>query len=395
MSNPSGRRVRALPLRARLRALGAVSALATTTMVTFGASPAAADGASYEIYADSLAAGWKDWSWGGSRDLQAAGDGSHGRVIRWRTDRPWGGLYLHADASRQASADATVKISVKPLDAGARLNLILFGEDLRPVGKPHPLQAGGAALPAGVWTTIGARVGDLGTDGQRITGVAIQDATGTSGKRVEVDDVRIVGPTPAAQPVSQPAASPASQPAAGTDAPEIRPGNATPNATRGRPTDPSRFHGHEGFRPYYSKVNGNFTGTTEEILAWAAAKWGMGNLGYPDLAKAVAVHESWWRQETVGRHGERGLVQVHPVWPDSEPAAWSTAFAADYGMAVIRHHYDGASWLGEATRGNIRNAVSAWECGCGWNGQNWYAKLVFDSHESKVWRRPGVAPEWF
>ena len=291
-------------------------------MMTFGASPAAANGeSSYEIYANSLAVGLKDWSWGGSRDLQAAGDGSHGRVTRWRTDRPWGGLYLHADASRQASADATVKISVKPLDAGARLNLILFGA----VGRQLPLQAGGAALPTGVWTTISARVGDLGTDGQRITGVAIQDATGTSGKRVEVDDLRVVGPAPAAQPVSgpvsQPAANPVSQPAAGTGAPEIRPGNATPNATRGRPTDPNRFYGHKGFRPYYSKINGNFTGTTEEILAWAAAKWGMGNLGYPDLAKAVAVHESWWRQVTVGRHGERGLVQVHPVWPDSEPAA--------------------------------------------------------------------------
>lgn len=373
-----------LPVR---RTAGTASAvLVLSAGIALGAPPAAAAEVvpSRVVYGDALAAGWTDWSWGGSRDLQAPGDHSRGRVISWRTDRPWAGLYLHSDARVPATPGGTVQVSVKPLDAGVRLGLTLFGNDLRPLGRQHALQPTGAALPAGVWTTVRVAVEELGVvAGKDITGLAVQDVTGSSGRRVEVDDISILQPDRAGQPAAAPSAA------------EIRPGNAKPNATRGRPTDPSRFYGHEGFRPYYSKIDGNFTGTTEEILAWAAAKWGMDSLGYPDLAKAVAVHESWWRQETVGRHGERGILQVHPVWPDQGPAAWSTAYAADYGMAVIRHHYDGASWLGAATRGNLRNAVSAWECGCGWNGQNWYANLVFQSHETKVWRRPGVAPEWF
>ena len=190
-------------------------------------------------------------------------------------------------------------------------------------------------------------------------------------------------------------AAPAQQPYVAS-APEIRPGNAGPNSARGRATNPNVFFGYHGFRPYYEKVNGNYTGTTEEILTWAAAKWGFADMGLPDLAKAVAVVESWWRQETVGRVGEKGILQVNPsAWPDSDPASWSTAYAADYGMAVIRHHYDGASWLGDATRGSIRNAVSAWECGCGYNGGGWYPTRVFGYYDSKPWQRPGVPPEWF
>lgn len=56
-----------------------------------------------------------------------------------------------------------------------------------------------------------------------------------------------------------------------------------------------------------SWVDGQFTGTTDEIIQCAACKW-----GYPaELARAQAVEESNWDQSTVGDHGHSfGLMQV-------------------------------------------------------------------------------------
>ena len=69
---------------------------------------------------------------------------------------------------------------------------------------------------------------------------------------------------------------------------EVRAGNATPNATRGRQKNLTL--------PDFSRVDGQFTGTTDEILRWAACKWGIDE----DIVNAQAAIESWWRQNTMG-----------------------------------------------------------------------------------------------
>ena len=80
----------------------------------------------------------------------------------------------------------------------------------------------------------------------------------------------------------------------------------------------------------------------------------------------MAVQESWWRQTDVGDQGVSfGILQVKStVWPNGVLARESTAYSADYAMAVVRFHYDGASWLGAGTRRSLPNAVAAWFCGC-------------------------------
>ncbi len=45
-----------------------------------------------------------------------------------------------------------------------------------------------------------------------------------------------------------------------------------------------------------SRVDGRFTGTTGQILRWAACKWGIDE----NLVLAQAAIESWWRQDTLG-----------------------------------------------------------------------------------------------
>jgi hypothetical protein len=178
--------------------------------------------------------------------------------------------------------------------------------------------------------------------------------------------------------------------------PEVRHENAAANATRGRATNPGNFYGHPAWRWYYDRIDGACTGTTEQILEWAAKKWGFDQLGYPDLAKAMAVLETWWKNAFIGASGEVGILQIHTAfWPDYQPATWSTAYAADYAMAVVRSFYDGASWLGDATRGDLRGSVAAWNCGCAHNGWNWYANAAMNYNDTKPWKRAGQPPEWF
>jgi hypothetical protein len=120
----------------------------------------------------------------------------------------------------------------------------------------------------------------------------------------------------------------------------------------------------------FSKVTGNFSGTTDEILEWAACKWGMEQ----NIAKAEAISESSWHQSTVGDSGESyGILQVRssPTGPATKNDGWggypytqeSTALDADAQMAYLRTVYDGESYMGAGPKGDIWRAVSSWQSG--------------------------------
>ncbi len=93
------------------------------------------------------------------------------------------------------------------------------------------------------------------------------------------------------------------------------------------------------------KITGNFKGTTDEIIQWAAAKWGLP----VDVVRAQAVVETYWHNEYVGDQGHSfGLMQIKDfVAPFTHPmSATSTAFSLDYYAASIRYYYDGHSdWM--------------------------------------------------
>lgn len=135
---------------------------------------------------------------------------------------------------------------------------------------------------------------------------------------------------------------------------EPRPENAAANA---RTPDGPPPHGMGTWyadeadgAAYRGRVGGAFTGTTDEILQWAACTW-----GFPaDLARAQAYVETGWRQSFVGDGGESfGLFQMRePVWGGSPASAESTAFVTDWALGLLRACYDGAMWYPEL-RGNL------------------------------------------
>lgn len=126
---------------------------------------------------------------------------------------------------------------------------------------------------------------------------------------------------------------------------EPRPENATAN---GPPDGPPPYgmgtwYSDEADGPAYrGRVDGAYSGTTDEILQWAACTW-----GFPaDLARAQAYVETRWRQSFVGDGGESfGLFQMRdPVWGGHPASVESTAFVADWAMGLLRACYDGAMW---------------------------------------------------
>lgn len=200
---------------------------------------------------------------------------------------------------------------------------------------------------------------------------------------------------------------------------EPRPDNYTANHTV--PTDDlttMRTTSQNGGAPAhtYDRVDGNFTGTTDEILQWGACKWGFDE----DLVRAMAADESWWHQSA---HGDLtsntglcpsgavytgsqcaqsyGIMQVKAsdylgTFPDSHT---STAFDIDYKLAYQRACFEGKIGYLSQRSSNYPNGdqnnmlwgcVDQWNTGTWWNGSNdRYLTEVTGELANKPWLQPG------
>lgn len=187
---------------------------------------------------------------------------------------------------------------------------------------------------------------------------------------------------------------------------ENRPENAAANSRTGIGIAPYGGQSLDLQHPLQARVDGNFTGTTDELIQWASCKWGFDE----DITRARVVAESYWKQSAEGdRHNvpERcqsfgksapcfesyGLLQVRPPYhPGTWPAARdSTAFNLDYAMAFLRVCFVGGfEWLGAEYR-----AGDEWGCVGTWFAGRWktagaldYNAKVQEHLRDKPWRNP-------
>jgi hypothetical protein len=161
------------------------------------------------------------------------------------------------------------------------------------------------------------------------------------------------------------------------------------------------------------RINGNFTGTTQEILRWAACKWGIDQ----NMVFAQAAVESWWRQTTKGDWESSGCPPGHGLGVDSQkglcPQSWgilqnrypyeksswpgiakSTAMNADTAYAIWRSCFDGyETWLNTVEHGQSYKAGDAWGCIGRWFAGRWhtqpaqqYVAKVRQYLREKIWK---------
>src|SRR6516164_1046125 len=175
--------------------------------------------------------------------------------------------------------------------------------------------------------------------------------------------------------------------------PEITPANQTSNDTVGQPVGPHIFPAGDSpqVKNLAFRIDGDFTGTTQEILRWAACKWGISQ----DIVFAQAAVESWWQQRNLGDwqtsgcapgHGPGvdgmpglcpqswGILQTrYPFYPTAWPAiATSTAMNADTAYAVWRSCYDGyQTWLNTVPHVGTYQAGNVWGCVGRWKAGRW------------------------
>ena len=137
------------------------------------------------------------------------------------------------------------------------------------------------------------------------------------------------------------------------------------------------------------RITGHFTGTTDEIFQWAAAKWGLPD----DLIRTIAYMESDWRQSNYGDYVQNraqcpagypklpcpvtfGIVGTKSTnWPGIFP--WnrdSTAAAVDVLGGWLRGCYEGWAWWlrdhGNRSHG-VYHAGDIWGCVGAWYSGNW------------------------
>lgn len=172
---------------------------------------------------------------------------------------------------------------------------------------------------------------------------------------------------------------------------EPRAQNTTAN--RNVPAQPVALANHPSFTAawqsnYKTRITGNFSGTTDEIIQWAACKWGWSD----EIVRAQGVNETNWVQSAAGdvESSSRGhctpdytgstcptsfgFLQLKWYYNPSTNlvgnsyplSAKSTAFSLDYSLAHMRGCYDGmSSYLGN-TKGDMWGCLGAWFSG-GWH----------------------------
>jgi autotransporter family porin len=190
-----------------------------------------------------------------------------------------------------------------------------------------------------------------------------------------------------------------SLPAGGTCAGRVRPAaeqrldNALANATV--PTAGgftlAVLDGQNGYNQHAqaleARVTGNFTGTTDEIIQWAACKWGFDE----NVVRAIAVAESNWHQNAVGDWTiDPALCPpgrlppcprsfgIHQVTWSSDPVGtypWSrrsTAFNLDASLLVHRICFEGdMRWLRDVGYSSYA-AGDLWGCVGQWYSGGWH-----------------------
>jgi hypothetical protein len=190
--------------------------------------------------------------------------------------------------------------------------------------------------------------------------------------------------------------------------PENKPANTAKNLVRvSPPTLPSPA--------LFQRVDGNFSGTTDEIMQWAACKWGVDE----DIVKAMAANESRWNDRALGDFtSDRSLcADEHPLGVDgvagqcpqslgfmqlkwryhqaAHPAtAQSNAYHLDYAFAVWRSCYEGnLTFLNRSgyKAGDVLGCIGNWHAG-DWKSPS--GQIYVDRVMTFVAERPWEKPEF-
>lgn len=158
------------------------------------------------VYADALASGWSDWSWGSTRDFAATSPVASGTRSLAVTFQAWGGIYFRHTAgpisgmasfefSANGGAAAGNLLQVRAVQGNTELANVMLA----------PYCSGGT-IPANAWTRCKVPLTALAPAGASIDGILLQEIDGSARPTMYFDDVGLTG---TAAPPPPPALPPA------------------------------------------------------------------------------------------------------------------------------------------------------------------------------------------
>jgi hypothetical protein len=202
---------------------------------------------------------------------------------------------------------------------------------------------------------------------------------------------------------------------------ELQPSNATANHTTPSAAQLNSFHSNPTFiddlpTADYQNIDGNFTGTTDQIIRWASCKWGLDENAMraeaweettpPDAAWAQSQLGDWTTNESDCQAGawdgwngtgcwkSYGIYQVQPLtWNVWSEVRDSTAFNADFRGGYLRACMNGdVNGLSNGYPGDSSTDSRFWGCMGEWYSGNWndagalyYISLVQKWFNSQPW----------
>ena len=154
-------------------------------------------------------------------------------------------------------------------------------------------------------------------------------------------------------------------------------------------------------KKYKTRIDGNFVGTTDEIIQWASCKWGIAD----DVTRARAMQETKWKQTAAGDAEPRSNKHCAPGWSDDpcptsfgilqskwyfRPGTYpgtrtSTAFMLDSALAETRGCLDGRQFFGAVSKDDLWGCVGVWFSGEWGKNDKSYIKDVQHYFKSKPW----------
>ncbi len=135
------------------------------------------------------------------------------------------------------------------------------------------------------------------------------------------------------------------------------------------------------------RITGNFTGTTDEILQWAACKWGID----VNIIRAEAVIESHWHQSQLGDYTTNQTLCPPGTWNGS-------SCYQSYGILQIKYTYFQSEWpMSRSDTAFNADFVYGWLRNCyeGWADYLYHSKPVAgypSYHAGDIW---GCLGFWF
>ena len=154
--------------------------------------------ADLQIYSDTLAPGWSDWSWDTTRNFANTSpvhNGADSLAVTFNTG--WAGLYLHADSAVDTSGYDQLRFWINGgITGNQKLRVIANGDG----GNDYTVTA-----PTNSWTQISVPLTALGNPSS-LTDLYWQDTTGSAQPNFFLDDITLIART--GPPPPPPAAGP-------------------------------------------------------------------------------------------------------------------------------------------------------------------------------------------